>query len=112
MKINILALNVYGKLPSSKIISNHLNQLVRTLSVTPLATVKHVFDNDGYTELILLAESHIAIHTWPESNYFWIEIATCGDVEDTKKMTKYIQELDFVTKIEKDVVKHASKKEE
>ncbi|MEB3308004.1 MAG: adenosylmethionine decarboxylase, partial [Cyanobacteriota bacterium] len=27
----------------------------------------------------LLAESHISIHTWPESGYAAVDVFTCGD---------------------------------
>ncbi|MCA9981802.1 MAG: S-adenosylmethionine decarboxylase [Anaerolineales bacterium] len=47
--------------------------------LTILGTVKHDFPNGGLTGLILLGESHAAIHTWPELGKAWIELATCGD---------------------------------
>ena len=31
------------------------------------------------TGLALLAESHISIHTWPESGYAAVDVFTCGD---------------------------------
>lgn len=39
----------------------------------------HVFSNNAYTLLILLAESHISFHSFPESNYIAIDIYTCGN---------------------------------
>lgn len=47
--------------------------------VTLINSVRHDFPGGGFTGLILLAESHAAIHTWPEYNKAWIELATCGD---------------------------------
>jgi S-adenosylmethionine/arginine decarboxylase-like enzyme len=47
--------------------------------VTVLGTLKHDFPGGGLSGLILLGESHAAIHTWPEENLAWIELATCGD---------------------------------
>jgi len=29
--------------------------------------------------LVLLAESHLSIHTWPESGYAAVDVFTCGD---------------------------------
>ncbi len=47
--------------------------------VTILGSIKHDFPGGGFSGLLLLGESHAAIHTWPEHNKAWIELATCGD---------------------------------
>lgn len=47
--------------------------------VTILGTIKHEFTGNGLTGLIVLGESHAAIHTFPEHSIAWIELATCGD---------------------------------
>lgn len=41
--------------------------------------IDHEFDNGGYTCLIMLAESHASIHTYPERKACFIDIFTCGD---------------------------------
>jgi S-adenosylmethionine decarboxylase len=33
----------------------------------------------GYTGVIILAESHVSIHTWPEKGYAAIDIFMCGE---------------------------------
>src|SRR4051794_27126999 len=61
--------------------------LVRTLIVaaakaagaTPLADSMHEFPGGGVSGFVLLAESHISIHTWPEHGYAAVDIYTCGD---------------------------------
>ncbi len=47
--------------------------------VTILGSIKHDFPGGGFSGPLLLGESHAAIHTWPEHNKAWIELATCGD---------------------------------
>lgn len=47
--------------------------------VTIINSIKHDFPGGGFSGLILLGESHAAIHTWPELHSAWIELATCGD---------------------------------
>ncbi|MBI2667474.1 adenosylmethionine decarboxylase [Candidatus Woesearchaeota archaeon] len=44
----------------------------------------------GYTSIILLAESHISIHTWPEKNLFSIDIFSCNKNFDPKKAEQEI----------------------
>jgi S-adenosylmethionine decarboxylase len=38
----------------------------------------HIFPNDAYTLMLLLSESHLTIHTFPENNYVSIDVYTCG----------------------------------
>jgi S-adenosylmethionine decarboxylase len=41
----------------------------------------HNFDNDAYTGVLLLAESHCSIHTWPELQKVHFDLFTCGDAD-------------------------------
>lgn len=42
-------------------------------------TEKH-FAPQGYTLLILLSESHFAIHTFPEKNTYYAELSSCVEI--------------------------------
>lgn len=42
------------------------------------------FDPFGVSGVLVIAESHIAIHTWPEHKYAAIDIFTCGNEMITK----------------------------
>ena len=35
----------------------------------------------GVTGVLLLAESHISIHTWPEHGYAAVDVFMCGDAQ-------------------------------
>ena len=39
----------------------------------------HTFNPHGVSGMIIIAESHLSIHTWPEYGYAAIDIFTCGD---------------------------------
>lgn len=41
----------------------------------------HQFSPHGLTGFLLLAESHISFHTWPEENLATIDIFTCGPMD-------------------------------
>jgi S-adenosylmethionine decarboxylase len=47
--------------------------------ITILATLKHDFPGGGVSGIVIIGESHAAIHTWPEKNRAWVELVTCGD---------------------------------
>ena len=53
--------------------------VVNRLGITVLATARYDFPGGGLTGCVIIGESHVAIHTWPERNYAWAELATCGD---------------------------------
>ncbi|MDX1637754.1 MAG: adenosylmethionine decarboxylase [Balneolaceae bacterium] len=42
----------------------------------------HKFSPYGVSGVIVIAESHVSIHTWPEYNYAAVDIFTCGDTID------------------------------
>jgi S-adenosylmethionine decarboxylase len=43
-----------------------------------LGSVKHQFHPQGASVILLVAESHLSIHTWPEHGYAAADILTCG----------------------------------
>ena len=45
---------------------------------TVLNFMQHHFEPEGYTALWLLAESHCALHTFPEENKSYIELSSCN----------------------------------
>ena len=45
---------------------------------TVLSAHFHPFQGGGLTGVLLLAESHISIHTWPEHDYAALDLFMCG----------------------------------
>lgn len=43
-----------------------------------LHAARHHFTPQGVTVVLVLAESHLAIHTWPEHGYASVDLLTCG----------------------------------
>lgn len=39
----------------------------------------HKFNPHGVTGIVIVAESHLSIHTWPEYCYAALDIFTCGE---------------------------------
>ena len=61
----------------------HIDQALREAAVTAGATIlhshfHHFTPNGGVSGVVVLAESHISIHTWPERNFAAIDIFMCG----------------------------------
>lgn len=41
----------------------------------------HFGEGHGYTGVVILAESHISVHTWPEKGYAAIDAFMCGNCD-------------------------------
>jgi S-adenosylmethionine decarboxylase len=51
----------------------------------------HQFSPYGVSGVVIIQESHLTIHTWPEHRYAAIDIFTCGDIE-LERGVQYLQE--------------------
>jgi len=49
---------------------------------TTVGDIFHHFNPQGVTGVVVIAESHIAIHTWPEFRYASVDLFTCGKRSD------------------------------
>lgn len=63
---------------SAKDFENLLLEAAKVSNASVLDTIFHQFKPNGATALLLLAESHISIHTWPEHGYIAVDVFTCG----------------------------------
>lgn len=50
----------------------------------------HGFEPFGVSGMIIIGESHLAIHDWPEYSYAYVNICTCGEVIDPYVAAYYI----------------------
>jgi len=59
---------------------NNFSDLLEQCGFTILNFQEYYFRPQGYTALWLLAESHLAIHTFPEHNASYIELSSCTEL--------------------------------
>ena len=69
-----------------------LNRAAKLAKATVLNLISNKFDPQGVTAIALLAESHISIHTWPESSYSAVDIFTCGQNMMPEVASQYLIE--------------------
>lgn len=75
-----------------------LERLLRRAADSAGATVVgshfHRFgDSGGVTGVVLLAESHISIHTWPESEFAAVDIFMCGAANPKRALAALVAGL-------------------
>jgi S-adenosylmethionine decarboxylase len=87
------------------VVMNTLWQLLKINGATPVSQIEKKFRPDGYTACIILKESHLVIHTWPEKKVMTIDLFFCGRfkfkkfMRDVKSMFRPAYgELEIVTR--------------
>lgn len=96
-KINYVGIHLFAEFWGGKIIENSkeiekiLIGAAKKANNTPLEVAIHKFSPQGITGVILLAESHIALHSWPEINYLAIDVFTCGDKANPYRALEYLK---------------------
>ncbi len=63
---------------------DHIDERLRAAAIATGATIlhshfHHFSPNGGVSGVVVLAESHISIHTWPERDFAALDIFVCGD---------------------------------
>ena len=60
-------------------------------NATVVKSVFHNFSPQGVTGVIVVEESHFAIHTWPEHNYAAVDLFTCSEEMDYNAAYKFLE---------------------
>jgi S-adenosylmethionine decarboxylase proenzyme len=68
-----------GHLDNLEWVKRTLVNAARAAGATIVATVFHKFAPWGISGVVVIAESHLAIHIWPENRYAAIDVFTCGE---------------------------------
>ncbi|PAP76150.1 adenosylmethionine decarboxylase [Rubrivirga marina] len=58
-----------------------LPEACRAAGATVLGARFHQFQPEGVTGIVLLAESHASVHTWPEAGLVTLDVFTCGALD-------------------------------
>lgn len=61
------------------LVENFMNEAARRANATIVNSVFHHFNPYGVSGAVIISESHLAIHTWPEYGYAAVDVFTCGD---------------------------------
>ncbi len=66
-------------LKSSTKVKKAMIAAAKESGATILDTSWNEYNPIGFSGVVVIAESHLTIHTWPEYNYAAVDIFTCGD---------------------------------
>jgi S-adenosylmethionine decarboxylase proenzyme len=58
-----------------------MNRAAEKSRATIIKSLFHKFSPHGVSGIIVVAESHFAIHTWPEHGYASVDLFSCGEFD-------------------------------
>lgn len=61
-----------------------LENAVKKSGLKKIHSKYHQFKPFGVTGFVLLTESHVSVHTWPEKEYAAVDIFSCGSAKKAK----------------------------
>lgn len=73
---------------------NIFHEQQRLQKATQLEFHSHKFEPFGLSQILILQESHISVHTWPEDNYQQIDLFTCSDENPLPQIEYIVQQLE------------------
>lgn len=70
-----------------------LKESVVTAKLSPVGELSVTFQPQGISAVILLAESHVAIHFWPEERKLCVDIHVCDYSQDNQQKADILANL-------------------
>ncbi len=67
-----------------------MHDILKLVDVKNLGEVAYQFEESGFTLTICLAESHIAVHTWPELGFVTFDVYLCNFLNDNTQKAEDI----------------------
>ena len=69
---------------SLDIVKSSMVEAAKRAHATIVDVVFHEFNPFGISGVVVIAESHLAIHTWPEYRYAAVDVFSCGETLQPK----------------------------
>ena len=83
------------RLVDGGLLANCLDEAARRGGMKPIGSpVLHRFPGGGLTGYLLLSESHIALHTYPEHRYIALDIFSCGGADSKAALSVFLAALE------------------
>ena len=89
-------LDLYGcpeeLLNDQELMEQHLRDAAVKAKATIYESVFHAFSPHGISGVVVVGESHFAIHTWPEKGFAAVDIFTCSDKMQEQEAINFLKE--------------------
>ena len=95
LRITQLLVDLYGceaDLDDEGFLLDTLEKASDAVGSTVLQRITQRFSPVGVTAILILAETHISVHTWPEHGYAAVDIFVCGEGKDPEVAWDVVRE--------------------
>ena len=72
-------------------VEKHMVDAALECGATIVQKCFHMFNPYGVSGVVIISESHLAIHTWPELGYAAVDLFTCGEQCDPKVSYEFLK---------------------
>ena len=79
-------------LEKAEVVEKALLKAAREAGLTIIGVKSHQFNPRGATSMVIVGESHLSIHSWPEYGFAALDIFVCGKNPAAKKAAKILIE--------------------
>src|SRR6185436_19809459 len=100
------------KLNSKELVLSCLNELIEKLEMKKLmepevlwAEDNHIKDPGGWSGFVIIAESHISIHTFPKKGFISADVYTCKNGLNKDLVINYFKEKFDLKEVETNFIK-------
>lgn len=101
--------NLYGcpveMLEKVAAVRQAMSATVQEAGLHQVGETYHQFEPFGVTGVVLISESHLSIHTWPEDNFAAVDVFTCGYEGNAEQAFDLLCQYMKAERVEKRVVK-------
>ncbi len=77
---------------SLDVVKSSMVEAAKRAQATVVDVVFHEFNPFGISGVVVIAESHLTIHTWPEYRYAAVDVFSCGEVLQPQVAADYLVE--------------------
>ena len=80
-------------LNNQELLQSSMEEAAELAGATIVKSVFHQFSPMGISGVVVIQESHFAIHSWPEHNYAAVDLFTCNTGMDFMKAYNYLVKI-------------------
>lgn len=70
-----------------------MQEAAKKANATVISSSFRTFEPFGVSGVVIVAESHLAIHTWPEYGFAAVDFFTCGDTSNPWKAHEFLKSV-------------------
>ena len=78
------------RLGDREVVRRAMLEAVRESGGTIVAEIFHQFSPHGVSGVVVIAESHLTVHTWPERSFAAVDLFTCSTTLDHAKVERLV----------------------